>query len=57
MTEDTMAYREFTVKGKIYSPNESVAKHRVYWAIANSENQDEFLIGDIIIENGETKYC
>jgi len=50
-----MAYREFTVKGRIYSPNESVAKHRVYWAIQNSEYQDEFLIDDITIENGETK--
>jgi hypothetical protein len=53
--EYTMAYREFTVKGRIYSPNESVAKHRVYWAIQNSEYQDEFLIDDITIENGETK--
>jgi hypothetical protein len=55
VSEDTMAYREFTITGKIYSPNESVAKHRVYWAIANSEHQDEFLIEDITIENGETK--
>jgi hypothetical protein len=53
--EYTMAYREFTVTGKIYSPNESVAKHRVYWAIANSEHQDEFLIDEVTIKNGETK--
>lgn len=50
-----MKFREFTVTGKIYSPNPSVAKHRVYWAIRNSENEGEFLIGDITIENGETK--
>ena len=52
--EYEMKYREFTVTGKIYSPNESVAKHRVYWAIRNSENEGEFLIGNITIENGET---
>jgi hypothetical protein len=55
MTEDNWAHREFTVTGRIYSPNESVAKHRVYWAIANSEYQEDFLIDEITIENGGTK--
>jgi len=52
--EYEMGYRKFTVTGKIYSPNESVAKHRVYWAIANSAHEHEFLIGEITIGDGET---
>lgn len=45
-------FREFTVTGKIYSPKPSVAEHRVYWALRNSEYDDVILIDNIKIEEG-----
>lgn len=53
MSEPEWKYRTFTITGKVYSPNESVAKHRAYWSIADSEYQDHFLIESVEIENGE----
>ena len=42
-----MSYREFIIRGKVYSPNASVAKHRVYWAISDSQYEDEIIISDV----------
>ena len=42
-----MSYREFIIRGKVHSPNVSVAKHRVYWAMADSQYQDEIIISDV----------
>lgn len=54
MNNNEMAYREFTVRGRVYSGNESHAKHGVYWAIANSDEAERFLIDEVTVE-GETK--
>ena len=45
--EEEMKFREFIVRGRVYSPNESVANHRVYWAIRNSEHEDVILIDEV----------
>lgn len=45
-----MQYREFTVTGRVYSGSADHAKHRVFWAISDSEYEDEFLIDKIVIE-------
>jgi hypothetical protein len=45
--EDNMTYREFIIRGKVYGPNASVSKHRVYWAISDSEYQDEIIISEV----------
>lgn len=51
MTDDEpMKYRRFSVSGKIYSPNESVARHHIFWALRNSEYDDQILIDETIIE-------
>ena len=42
-----MSYREFIIRGKVYSPNASVAKHRVYWAMSDSQYEDEIIISDV----------
>lgn len=47
MMQEDNKYREFVIKGRVYSPNDSVAKHRVYWAINDSEYQDEILIDEV----------
>ena len=51
MTE--MKFREFVIRGKVYSGNESHAEHSVYWAIRNSEADSDILISDIEITEGE----
>jgi hypothetical protein len=53
--EEEMKFREFVVRGRVYSPNQSVANHRVYWAIANSEHQDDFLIDEVFVAGNKTK--
>jgi len=45
-------YREFTVTGKIYSPKQSIAEYRMFWALRNSEWDDSILIDNIKIEEG-----
>lgn len=50
-----MTYRDFTITGRVYSGNESHAKHLVYWAIRNSETEEDVIIHSVTIENGETK--
>ena len=45
--DEEMSYREFIIRGKVHSPNVSVAKHRVYWAMADSQYQDEIIISDV----------
>lgn len=51
--EEPMKYRDFTITGRIYGPNESVAKHNVYWALRNSEYDDQILINEISIGGEE----
>jgi hypothetical protein len=51
MTE--MKFREFVIRGKVYSGNDSHARHSVYWAIRNSEADSDILISDIEITEGE----
>lgn len=46
-------YREFTVTGKIYSPKQSIAEYRMFWALRNSEWDDSILIDDIEVREGE----
>lgn len=53
MTEQTeyeMAYRSFVMRGRVYSGNESHARHSVYWAINSSPYDTDILIDDIEIE-------
>lgn len=50
--EEPMQYREFTITGRIYGPNKSVSTHNVYWALRNSEYDDQILI-DTISVGGE----
>lgn len=47
---DEMAFREFVVRGRVYSGNTSHARHSVYWALENSVQSDEILIDEIKIE-------
>lgn len=51
--KEEMKYREFVVRGRVYSGNESHATHTVYWALADSSNEP-VLIEQIAIENGVT---
>lgn len=48
-----MRFYTFTVQGKVYAGNEAHAKHSVYWALRNSEYDDELL--EINVEIEETK--
>lgn len=47
-------YRAFTITGKVYSPNESVAAHTVYWSLDEGDNMNELIIESVQIENGDT---
>lgn len=53
--EDEMKYREFTVRGRVYSGNRSHATHTIYWALAEQRRRSGYdvLIDDIVIQNGE----
>lgn len=53
--EEEMKFREFVIHGRIYSPKQSVANHRVYWALANSEHQDDILIDEVLVAGNKTK--
>lgn len=53
--EYDMQFREFNVRGLVYSGNENHARHSVYWALVNSEQSDQFLINEIEITERETK--
>jgi len=50
---DDFKYRAFTITGKVYSPNESVAKHIVYWSLDEGDNMNEIIIESVTIENGD----
>jgi len=45
-----MRYREFTLRGRVYSGNESHARHSVYWSIGASPYDSDILIDEIQIE-------
>lgn len=51
--EQPMKYRNFTITGKIYGPNESVAKHNIFWALRNSEYDSEILIDSVDVTEAE----
>lgn len=56
--QDDYQYRTFVIIGRIYGPNESVSKHRLFWGIHNEIDQvgpEAVNIDKIIIENGEDK--
>lgn len=55
MSNNEMAYREFVVRGRVYSGNETHAKHSVYWSLANSEWSDQILIDGIEINERENQ--
>jgi len=55
MKNDEMKFREFVIHGRVYSPNQSVASHRVYWALANSEHQEDILIDEVLVAGNKTK--
>lgn len=45
--EPEMKFREFVVRGKVYSGSRDHAKHTVYWSLNSEENGDIFLIEEI----------
>jgi len=55
MEDNEMTFREFTIRGTVYSGNSSHAEHTVYWAIRNSASDGSILIDEIIIEDEEEK--
>ena len=55
MDSPEMTYRDFTITGRVYSGNESHAEHLVYWAIRNSETEEDVIIHSVTIKNGETE--
>jgi hypothetical protein len=46
-------FRHFTVTGKVYSGNASHAKHSIYWALRNSQYDDELLIDTVEISEAQ----
>lgn len=48
--DDSMAYRDFTVTGRVYSGTNHHAEHIIYWALRNSEHD-----GDVIIHSVQIK--
>jgi hypothetical protein len=53
MTDNEMTFREFTIRGTVYSGNASHAEHTVYWAIRNSDSDSAIMIEEITIEAEE----
>lgn len=49
MDEPDWRFRTFTISGKVYSGNESHARHTVYWALRNSEADSEILIEELAV--------
>lgn len=45
-----MKFRDFVIRGRVYGPNTSVAKHNVFWAIRNSEYDEIILIDELEVE-------
>jgi len=55
MSDSEMAFRDFVVTGRVYSGNESHASHTIFWALTNSDHNDEILIQNIKINEGENQ--
>ena len=52
---DEMTYRDFTVTGRVYSGNNNHAEWVLYWAIRNSEHDENIIIHSVEINQPKKK--